>query len=148
MHYAYPCLLAAEDQGAFSVSFPDLPEAFTCGDDRPASLDMAEDALVVALCARMNNREPIPVPSPLLPGQNAIAVPPLLAAKLALHTAMQHQAITKVSLASRMGVSESVVRKLLDPTHRSHIDNVVAALRLVGRTLVIADAAIPASRTA
>ena len=115
MHYAYPCILVAEDQGGFSVYYPDLPEALTCGDDRHSALEMAEDALVVALSARISDRERIPVPSAVLLGHDSVVVPPLLAAKLALHTAMQNQGIAEVDLASRMGVSDSVVRKLLDP---------------------------------
>ena len=147
MHYTYPCILEPEQEGGFSIFFPDLPEALTCGDDRPSALDMAEDALVVALSARIADRKPIPVPSSALPGQNSILVPPLLAAKLALYTAIRNQGITQVALASRMGVSESVVRKLLDPGHRSHIDNVVSALRLLGRNLVTADRATAAPPT-
>ena len=141
MHYTYPCILAPEDEGGFSIFFPDLPEALTCGDDRRSALEMAEDALIVALSGRIADRKDIPVPSAALPGQESIAVPPLLAAKLALYTAIRKQGITQVALASRMGVSESVVRKLLDPAHRSHIDNVVTALRLLGRNLLTADRA-------
>ena len=49
-------------------SFPDLPEALTCGDDRHSVLEMAEDALVVALSARIGNQERMPLPSAALPG--------------------------------------------------------------------------------
>ena len=141
MHYTYPCILEPEDEDGFSIFFPDLPEALTCGDDRPSALDMAEDALIVALSGRIADRKHIPVPSAALPGQDSIPVPPLLAAKLALYTAIRNQGITQVALASRMGVSESVVRKLLDPGHRSHIENVVTALRILGRNLLTADRA-------
>ena len=56
MLYVYPCVLEAEDEGGFSVFFPDLPEALTCGDDRQSALEMAEDALVVALSGRIDDR--------------------------------------------------------------------------------------------
>ena len=49
MQYAYPCVLTPEEDGGFSVSFPDVPEALTCGNDRVESLAMAEDGLAVAL---------------------------------------------------------------------------------------------------
>jgi len=142
MHYTFPCILKPEDEGGFSVLFPDLPEALTCGDDRESALEMAEDALIVALSGLIADRNHIPVPSAALPGQDSIPVPPLLAAKLALYNAIRIQGITQVALASRMGVSESVVRKLLDPAHRSHIDSVVSALRLLGRNLLVSDRAI------
>ena len=91
MLYVYPCVLEAEDEGGFSVYFPDLPEALTCGDDRQSALEMAEDALVVALSARIDDQEHIPVPSAALPGQDPVAVPFRLAAKLALYSGMQDQ---------------------------------------------------------
>lgn len=141
MQYTYPCLLTSEDEGGFSVSFPDVPAALTCGDNRAEALEMAEDALAVALGAYMDNREDIPLPSVPRPGQEMVAVPPIVAAKLALYRTMRNQNVTTEALAERLGSSKSSVRKLLDPDHRSPIDAVDAALRAVGRNLVIEDRA-------
>ena len=66
-------------------------------------------------------------------------MPPVTAAKLALYTAMRAQDITSVELARRLDVSETAVRKLLNPDHRSHIGQVERALRAVGRALVVED---------
>ena len=85
MLYVYPCALVPEEDGGFSVSFPDVPEALTCGNDRADALAMAEDALAVALGAYMKCREDIPVPSPAAVDQVLVAVPPIVAAKLALY---------------------------------------------------------------
>ena len=139
MHYVYPCNLAPEEDGGFSVSFPDVPEALTCGNDRAEALTMAEDALTVALGAYVANREDIPVPSVSIAGQELIAVPATTAAKLALYTAMRRQNISKVALAERLNLSEGTVRKLLDLDHRSQIGNVERALRAGGRSLVVGD---------
>ena len=39
MRYTYPCVLTPEEDGdGFSLSFPDVPEALTCGDDRAEAL--------------------------------------------------------------------------------------------------------------
>ena len=102
------------------MSFPDVPGANTCGDDRAEALEMAEDALAVALAGHVHERWDIPVPSPAAPGQVLVAVPPLVAAKLALYSAMREQGMTKTALAERLGLSESVDR-LLNADHRSHI---------------------------
>ena len=64
-------------------------------------------------------------------------VPTVVAAKLALYTAMKVQRISKVDLADRLGVSESAVRKLANPDHRSHISQVQKALRAVGHSLKV-----------
>ena len=42
MRYLYPCVLQEEEGGGFIVSFPDVPGANTCGDDRAEALVMAE----------------------------------------------------------------------------------------------------------
>lgn len=139
MRYAYPCVLASEEDGGYSVSFPHVPEALTCGDDREEALVMAEDALAVALGAYVQCREDIPVPGPASPGQETVAVPLVVAAKLALYSAMREQGMTKVGLARLMGLSEGAVRKLVNPNHRSHVRQVEKALRKVGRRLVVED---------
>ena len=141
MRYAYPCVLTPENGGGFSVSFPSVPEALTCGEDEAEALAMAEDALAVALGAYVRSREDIPEPGPVLPDQITVAVPLVVAAKLALYTAMREQGLSKVGLAARMGLSEGTVRKLLNPAHRSHIRQVEKALRHVGKRLVVEDAA-------
>ena len=141
MQYSYPCILHPEEGGGFWVSFPDVPGALTSGEDRAEALEMAEDALGVALAGYVHERWDIPIPSAAAKGQVLVAVPPIVAAKLALYTAMREQGITKVALAARLGLSESVVRRLLDPDHRSHIGQVEKALRAVGRTLVVGDRA-------
>lgn len=142
MRYAYPCVLAPEaDGGGFSVSFPDVPEALTCGEGRAEALTMAEDALAAALSAYVHGREDVPAPSAAAQGQELVAVPPIVAAKLALYSAMRSQGVTKVALAARLGLSEGAVRKLLNPGHRSHISQVEKALRAIGRSLVVEDRA-------
>lgn len=139
MRYAYPCVLVPEEEGGFSVSFPDVPEALTGGSDRTEALAMAEDALATALAGYVQERWEIPTPSTATNGQEVIAVPPVVAAKLALYRCMRKQGITKVALAKHLGVSEAAVRKLLNLDHRSHINLVERALRIVGRYLVVED---------
>ena len=102
---------------------------------------MAEDALVVALCAYVDNNEALPAPSEAEEGQVVVAVPPIVAAKLALYTAMRKQGITAEELADRLGLDENTVRKVMDPDYGSHLTQVEKALRAVGRSLVVEDRA-------
>ena len=140
MRYAYPCCLTPEEEG-FLVTFADVPEALTSGGDRGDALALAKDALAVALAGYVHERRDIPAPSRTAKGMELVPLPPVVAAKLALYTAMRAEGITKVALAARLGLSESAVRKLLDPDHRSHIGQVEKALKAVGRTLVVEDKA-------
>ena len=140
MRYAYPCILASEEDGV-TISFPDIPEALTCGIDRSDASAHAADALVAALSAYVYTHEDIPKPSAVIKGQELISVPLIVASKLALYSAMRRQGMTKTALARRLGLSEGAVRKLLDPDHRSHIGQVEKALKVLGQSLVIADRA-------
>ena len=141
MRYLYPCILAPEKEGGFFVSFPDIPGALTCGDDRTEALEMAEDALVAMLAVYVQQQRAIPTPSSVADDQELVAVPPIAAAKLALYTAMREQGITGDALAVRLNLSDSAIRKLLDPDCFSHISQIMRALRAVGRCLVIEDRA-------
>ncbi|MDE2822443.1 MAG: type II toxin-antitoxin system HicB family antitoxin [Chloroflexota bacterium] len=137
MIYAYPCQLTPDEDGGYVATFPDVPEAITGGEDRTEALAMAEDALATALAGYVHEKWDIPSPSEPVEGQVSVPVPTVVAAKLALYSAMKVQRITKVELAHRLGVSESAVRKLTNPDHRSHMSQVQKALREVGRKLKV-----------
>ena len=137
MIYAYPCQLTPDDDGGLVATFPDVPEAITGGKNRSEALAMAEDALATALAGYVHEKWDIPTPSEAADSQESVPVPTVVAAKLALYTAMRAQRITKVELADRLGVSESAVRKLTNPDHRSHMTQVQRAVRAVGRSLKV-----------
>ncbi|MXW36148.1 MAG: type II toxin-antitoxin system HicB family antitoxin [Chloroflexi bacterium] len=134
MLYAYPCELTPDEDGGFVATFPDVPEAITGGGDRDEALVMAEDALATALAGYVHEKREIPAPRASA-GDALVSVPPVVAAKLALYSAMRADGITKVELARRLGISESAVRKLANPDHRSHVSQVQKALRAVGRSI-------------
>ena len=137
MLYAYPCELTSDDDGGFVVTFPDVPEAITGGEHRAEALEMAEDALAAALAGYVHEKRAIPAPGHAADDHELVAVPSVVASKLALYSAMREQGITKVELARRLGISESAVRKLANPDHRSHVGQVERALRAVGRSIRI-----------
>ena len=146
MRYAYPCSIARDEdeaqatgREAYVVTFPDVYGANTGGWSWDEALELAEDCLSIALGAYVKNHEAIPGPSPLADGQVLVPVPPVVAAKLALYTAMREQGVTNVALAARLGMYESAVRRIVDPRHRSHIGQVERALHAVGRSLVVED---------
>jgi antitoxin HicB len=136
MRYAYPYVAAPQPEGGFSIVFPDIPEAISQGETEEEVRVMAEDALVTALSFYTDASEPLPRPSPAK-GSTVAFVPPLVAAKLALHDAMVEAKISNIVLAHRLGVDEKTVRRLRDPLHRSHIANIDAALRVLGKRLLI-----------
>ncbi|WP_367569035.1 type II toxin-antitoxin system HicB family antitoxin [Lacrimispora sp.] len=59
----YPALFHKAEEGGFWVSFPDLPECLTDGDDMEQAYEMAVDALGLALTSREGEKSPLPAPS-------------------------------------------------------------------------------------
>ena len=141
MRYVYPCILHPEEGGGFYVTFPDVRGALTSGDTVDEVLEMAEDALWVAMGGYVELGLDIPTPSAISDGQYPITLSPVVAAKLALYSAMREQGISKSELADRLGISEKAAGNLVNPDYGSHMTSVMNALKAVGRTLIVEDAA-------
>jgi antitoxin HicB len=121
---------------ALWLRFPMSRKRPTDGADEAEALVNASDCLTAALIGYIRSCRPVPRPSPAR-GRRTIALPPLVAAKLALYSAMLEQLIINVDLAARMQKSESEVRRLLDLDHRSDIGQIEAALAELGKRLEI-----------
>jgi antitoxin HicB len=134
----YPARFAADEDGRLVVRFPDFPEAVTDGKDIAEATAEAADCLGSVIAIRMTRKEDLPLPSRVKRGQRLISVPLWIAPKLALYAAMREQRITNSELARRLGCRETVVRRMLAPSHRTRPERIEAALELVGKRLVIA----------
>ncbi|WP_130838711.1 type II toxin-antitoxin system HicB family antitoxin [Lachnoclostridium sp. Marseille-P6806] len=60
--YIYPAVFTEEENG-FSVNFPDLDGAYTCGETLSEALAMAEDVLPLTLVDYEDCKQDIPAPS-------------------------------------------------------------------------------------
>lgn len=63
--YAYPAIFTPENDGSYSVNFPDLEGCYTCGDSLEDAIEMAEDALALVLYGYEKDERKIPAPSSL-----------------------------------------------------------------------------------
>ena len=63
MKYVYPAIFYKEEDGRYSVLFPDFDVA-TCGDDLDDAVDMAKECLALQLKGLKQDGD-FPVPSPL-----------------------------------------------------------------------------------
>ncbi len=133
---AWPVELARQGDGSILVSFADIPEGLTEGGNESEALAQARDCLIAALGGYIGTRREIPRPSAAR-GRPMIALPALVAAKIALYCAMRADRIGNTALAARLGVSEGAVRRLLDLDHRSHIGQIEKALQALGVQLTI-----------
>jgi antitoxin HicB len=127
-----------EDHGIV-VSFPDVPEAITQGDDEPDAYAQAEEALGLALLTYPARDLPLPrAKTRRGAGLVPVAVEPEIAAKLAVIEAVRTSGISKSEFARRIGKDEKEARRILDPKHPTKLSTLSAALRKLGRRLVIA----------
>lgn len=59
----YPAIFHKAEEGGFWISFPDLPECLTEGDNMQQAYEMAVDALGLCLISREEEKEEIPTPT-------------------------------------------------------------------------------------
>ena len=82
MSVEYPAQLECYGEDEIGVSFRDVPNCHTSGQDIEEALCEAADALDEAITGRINRGEPIPSPSVSNPGEYMIALPSDTAAKV------------------------------------------------------------------
>ena len=107
------------------------------GDDLKDTFAQAADCLAEAIAGRIARRDEIPAPSKPKRGQHLISVPLYLAPKLALYLGMRERRLSNTALAERLGISETVVRRMLDPKHTTQPEKIQAALIALGKRLVV-----------
>ena len=61
----YPAIFHVAEEGGFWITFPDLPECMTQGDNMQEAYEMAVDALGLALTSRELEKQVIPAASEL-----------------------------------------------------------------------------------
>lgn len=59
----YPAIFHKAEEGGFWISFPDLPECLTEGNDMQEAYEMSVDALGLCLTSRIAENEDIPTPT-------------------------------------------------------------------------------------
>jgi antitoxin HicB len=135
--FIFRALFEPGERRGIVVSFPDVPEAITQGDDEADARAMAEEALALALLSYSRRNLPLPRSKARRRGLVPIAVPPDVAAKLAVLEAFREAGISKSELGRRIGRDEKEVRRILDPKHPTKLPALTAALRALGQRLVI-----------
>jgi antitoxin HicB len=85
----FAATFAPAEEGGYVVTFRDIPEAITQGDDADEATMMATDALASAMDFYIEDGRPVPVPSPPRPGERLIALPDDVAGRIrALNAAL------------------------------------------------------------
>lgn len=106
----YYCTVVEEDD-AFTVEFPDMPNIITCGRDRDEALSMAHDALNAALASDVA-RGILP-PTPVFSDGYAVSVAPHI--EIAAQLRNLRGATPQAEIAARMGITYQAYQRLENP---------------------------------
>jgi len=133
----YPVKLTKDDNGTILVTAPDFPEVTTFGKNEAEALARAADAVATAMQGRITDRQDIPAPSPASRRRRLVALPAIIAAKLALYRTMLETDTRKADLARKLNVHPPQIDRLLDLDHDSRLDQLENAARAMGREMHI-----------
>lgn len=134
--FAYPVVLAADDNDTVMVTFPDLPEVVTFGDDKADALARAVDALETMLASYIIDRQDIPEPSEDR-GRPTVSPSLLGQLKVAVYQAMRNRGWRKADLARAMGLNPRQIDRLLDLRHASTVAQLEQAFAVCGRQAAV-----------
>ncbi|KAG0192366.1 hypothetical protein DFQ28_009318 [Apophysomyces sp. BC1034] len=135
--YTYPVKLEKDTNGSWLVTFPDIPEATSVGDDEDEALLNALDALESAIEIYFDDKREVPVPSKARKGQPTVTLPALITAKVLLANEMVRQGVRKAELARRLDLHMPQIDRLLDPRHASKLDMIERAFGKLGKHLEV-----------
>jgi antitoxin HicB len=136
--YKYAAVFEPAEEGGFVITFPDIPEIATQAETPEEGMDMAVDALQLALSLYMKNKEAIPEPGDHQgPHIVHITLPALVGAKIALYELMRSRNKRKADLAKILRRQPSEIDRLLSLRHKSRMDDIESAFRVLGATLEI-----------
>ncbi|EJF84176.1 hypothetical protein MCU_00844 [Bartonella elizabethae Re6043vi] len=136
MEYTYQAKLESDPDGGFVVTFPDVPEAITAGENRAEALENAVEALGLALRSYPMRGLPLPTPQQYK-DLVEVTVDAWNALKLAVVEAFNEANITKTELANRLGKKETEARRILDLNYPTKLQTLEQALTVLGKQVVI-----------
>lgn len=136
MNFVYPVEMKLDDNGTILVTFPDVPEAMTFGDDEEEAPLRARDALETALAMYVDEKQDLPRPSDPK-GRQVVTPDAIECAKLGIYQTMREQRIRKTELARRMNWHLPQVERLLDLGHSSRVEQIELAAAAIGKRLVM-----------
>jgi antitoxin HicB len=135
--FRFPAHFAPDPDGGFTVTFRDIPEAITQGDNLEDAKAMAVDALVTAMDFYFEEGRTVPNPSELVDEEMIVELPPSIGAKVSLLNLVIEKRQRPVDLAKAMGVKPQEVTRILDLHHATKIDTLADAFKALGHNLEV-----------
>ncbi|CNL26241.1 Antitoxin HicB [Yersinia frederiksenii] len=121
-----------EASGEYHIQYRDFPELESVTYSLEDIELEAQDGIKNGIAAEMEERRPVPAPSPLQAGDIAIHVPILVRLKAELHNAMLATNTRKADMARKLGLNAAQMDRLLDVYYASKVEALEQALYLLG----------------
>ncbi len=136
MKIEYPAIFEPADEGGYTITFPDFPEAISEGDTLEEAIFNAIEVLDLTLKSRIEDNENIPLPH-FQEGENVHMIAPDVNIQAALLIRLNRGDRKFSDLARTLGTSWPAVSRLEDPKHwpsLRQLDKIASAL---GKRLVL-----------
>jgi antitoxin HicB len=129
----YPALFEPAEEGGFVITFPDVYQAVTQGDDESEAVEMATDALVTMFAHLIREGKPINPPT-VQRGRKIrmIELPAMVSAKTELYIAFKASGLSKTALAKKLGIPKTNVDRLFNFKNHTRLDQLEAAFKALG----------------
>lgn len=133
----FPGKLTADAEGGFMVTFRDIPEAISQGDDEKEALELAKEALLSAFMKYVEEQRQITMPSPQNHDEILFPLPSSVVAKVLLFNEMTRQQIKPDELANRLNLAPLVITQLINMRTPAKLDAIQSALLALDRDLIL-----------
>ncbi|MGB3069385.1 MAG: type II toxin-antitoxin system HicB family antitoxin [Ottowia sp.] len=135
--HKYPARFDPADEGGYTVTFRDIPEAITQGDTLEEAEAMARDALITSMDFYFEDGRAVPAPSKALKGERLVSLPLSVGAKVALLNARLESGAKPADVARKTGLKPQEMTRVFDLKHATKIDTIAAALDAMGYELAL-----------
>ncbi len=135
MDIHYPAIIEPQEPYGLLVTFPDLPDTFTEGATLDEALFNAAEVLTAMLGWKLDNNQPIPLPSLLAPKQYPIAPDARTQAALLVRLTRGERSLADIARA--LETSWPAAKRLEDPHHWPSLKQLEKAAQVLGKRLVL-----------
>lgn len=135
MEIRYPAVFEPQEGGGFHVQFVDLPDTFTCGQDKEECLFNAAEVLAAMIEIKLKDGDPIPSPTPGL--RDAFYIAPSAKVQAALLVRFTRGARPLSEVARALNTSWPAAQRLEDPGHWPSLKTLDKAATALGKRLVL-----------
>ena len=135
MNLCYTLQVEPDDNGTLLVTCPSIPGVVTFAENEAMVKHRATDAVETMLQSMMVRNEPLPSSEKLDLASAQVQLGLTASLKAELYEACRMAGVSRAELARRLGWHREQVDRLFRLRHASRLDQIEAALKVVGREI-------------